>query len=130
MAGMEPNPPPAKFAPRFSLKSLFWLMACIACFFAGKEHQRRWDDHWFAGAGATPPDKYDFEIRMAPGAGHWQTTVTWGDGVSNTVYSGGPPKGVPGTSSLYIIPGRAVTKAERRQIREQHSLIYGTLDRD
>jgi hypothetical protein len=63
---------PSEFArprPRFSLKSLFWLVACIACFFAGEERQRRqrrWDEHWFAGAGANKATVIDPPVINVP----------------------------------------------------------------
>lgn len=50
--------------PTFSLKTMLWLTACVACFFAGQERQRQWDRHWFAGTGGAAADESDFRITI------------------------------------------------------------------
>jgi hypothetical protein len=120
--------------PQFSLKTLLWLMVCVGCFFAGKEWQRQYDEHWWAGA--TGPGKDDFTVtvkRDDPGQDQTTTTVEWGDGKVVTFEGGRLPEWIPdaikaeslGTSSSYSTP----TASERRAAEEDYSLPRGALDR-
>ncbi|HUY92443.1 MAG TPA: hypothetical protein VMV10_27115 [Pirellulales bacterium] len=100
------------------------LVACIA-FFVGFAR------NWFDDGGTAGQDKNDFVVTVEPDAlGNLTTTVKWGDGRVIKFAAGKIPSGASEHGGSFTIPGRAVTKAERRQFEQEHTLIHGALIRD
>lgn len=117
--------------PKFRLASVFWLTACVACFFAGKQRQKEWDEHWWPSSpDAKPENSCSVHIRPDPiNRTKTKTTIVWWDGRVLVVAGDRTSEWFPDDSFELCFPCIAFNNEEKRRTEKEYGLPAGVLDR-
>jgi hypothetical protein len=121
----------AMLQPKFRLASLLWLTACVACFFAGKQRQKEWDEHWWPTTPNAKPEN-SCTVCIRPDALNpmkTRTTIVWWDGRVLVVEGGRLPEYFPEDGLELCFPCLAFNREEKRQTEKEYGLPAGVLDR-